>query len=238
MSRKKLKRGVSFSDPTKRYVQLRHYLLKSAAWETLPGDASKLLIDLWARYNGINNGEITYSVREAEHIGLRRSQAARMFAVLCERGFLVVVRTASFTAVKKLSRTWRITDEPYRDEPATKDFMRWRPMSHHSVPPGGPYSPTRGTRTPKSARTVPPVGLSNPVLANSQSHPGDTYNIPGDTQKPTKRETEKKRYLEINGPNFGIENAEARWQRYEELILQKYGGGDLEAAWKLRDKAH
>ena len=83
--------------------------------------------------------------------------------------------------------------------------------------------------------------MGRPIEANSTqngSHPCDTYILPGGTLSPTKRETERKRYLEINGPNFGIENAEARWQAYEQLILQKYGGGDLESAWKMRDKAH
>jgi hypothetical protein len=107
MAKRKLRHGVGLSDPTKRRVELHHYLIKSEAWLSMHSDAKALLIDIWARHNGVNNGEISYSVREAARIGMTQWQASRMFAVLIERGFLVVVRDASFKTGKKLARTWR-----------------------------------------------------------------------------------------------------------------------------------
>jgi hypothetical protein len=86
--KKKLKRGVGRSDPTVRFVWLHHHVIKSAAWESLPGHAIKLLIDVWKRHNGENNDEIAYGCREAQQIGISQWQAGRMFDVLIDRGFL------------------------------------------------------------------------------------------------------------------------------------------------------
>jgi hypothetical protein len=168
MSKKKLRRGAGFSDTTRRFVPLRHYLLKSAAWTTMHSDAKALLIDVWTRYNGVNNGEISYSVREAEHIGITQWQASRMFAILIERGFLAVVKDASFKAARKQARSWRITDERCGGEPATKDFMGWRPISFSSVAPTLPYSSTRASMSPKKPPSVAWVLPRGPKTAGSQ----------------------------------------------------------------------
>jgi hypothetical protein len=109
--KRNLKRAVGGSDPTVRHVRLKHYLLNSQAWMTMPEAACKLLLDVWKRHNGVNNGEISYGCREAQQIGLHRATAARMFDILIERGFLVVIRESTFGR-KKISRTWRITAEP------------------------------------------------------------------------------------------------------------------------------
>jgi hypothetical protein len=113
-----------------RFVLLPHWMLKCPAWKTLRPRAAKLLIAVWARHNGSNNGEISFSVREAMEIGISSSPAAEDFAELVERGFLVVSRQAAFTLKTKEARTWRLTAEPSglnQEHPATKDFMRWTP---------------------------------------------------------------------------------------------------------------
>jgi hypothetical protein len=49
------------------------------------------------RHNGVNNGEISFGCREAEKLlGWSYRKAARMFDILIERGFLVVVCNACF----------------------------------------------------------------------------------------------------------------------------------------------
>ena len=47
------------------FIKLDHGLLRSDAWKHLSPDATKVLVDMWLRHNGSNNGEISYSVREA-----------------------------------------------------------------------------------------------------------------------------------------------------------------------------
>ena len=147
-----------------RWVGLPHWMMKSAAFRSLPGDAVKLLLAVWQRHNGVNNGEITFSCREAAEIGLTQSQTARMFDLLVERGFLVCTRSSSFNR-KRVARCWRITAEKCGDEQATKEFMRWASPTNgasanlkHS-PTGGTHSSTGGTMVAKLPSTVPWVGL-------------------------------------------------------------------------------
>jgi hypothetical protein len=52
---------------SERYVSLRYWMLQSPAWQSLPGGARALYIEMAQRYNGSNNGRIPYSVREAVH---------------------------------------------------------------------------------------------------------------------------------------------------------------------------
>jgi len=68
------------------------------------------------------------------------------------------------------------------------------------------------------------------------------------TMKPTKQEQERNRYLIVNTPTFGTEDAAKRWDAYEELILTKYGEAGCEpepsreerlnVAWRNRDRKH
>lgn len=115
-------RGLSRGD---RFVRLEFYLLNSPAWLTLSPPAKALYVEVCKRYNGVNNGTISYSVREAEAIGLSRSAAGRAFDELQERGFLRVARESSFTLKTKEARLWRLTAFPAFGNDATKDFMRW-----------------------------------------------------------------------------------------------------------------
>jgi hypothetical protein len=143
MSRRKRKIGGG-----ERYIYLPHWILKSPAYLSLPGDAVKLLLAVWQRFNGVNNGDISYSCREAVAIGLTTPKAARMFGVLVDRGFLAITRNSKF-AHKRVAREWRITAEKCGNEPATKEFMRWQPPSINGLT----------TKPAKLPITVPHVGL-------------------------------------------------------------------------------
>jgi hypothetical protein len=113
----KTKKGSGF-----RYVGLPHYLLDSPAYRSLPGDAIKLLIDIWKRHNGVNNGEISYGLREAAAIGITKSPAGRMLDILTKRGFLAVVRDAGFNVGDRKTRTWRLTAVPHAGQQGTKEL--------------------------------------------------------------------------------------------------------------------
>jgi hypothetical protein len=130
----------------------------------------------------MNNGEISYGVREAEEIGMAKSVSARMFKVLVERGFLVVTRDSAFRIKCRDARLWRLTAERCGEERATKDFMRWsakggngagkiKQQSHqrdtqslHRDSDGQRkkitcFSPSSGTVEPNfDSPTVPPAG--------------------------------------------------------------------------------
>ncbi len=165
-----------------RYVGLPHYMLNSPAWKTMSPNAKALLIAVWQRHNGVNNGEISYAVSEAAEIGMKSSPAARAFVELQDRGFLKVSRQSSFTLKKKLARTWILTAERYREEPATRDFMKWPPKKRAAKktkhgPSQGTVGPAGGTDPPGEHRnatilplTVPLKGLSRQSTVPLKGH--------------------------------------------------------------------
>lgn len=178
---------------TVRFVALRHYMLKCPAWETLSGTSMKILIEVWKRHNGVNNGEIVFGTREAETIGIGKSQTAVALADLQQRGFLKVARNSTFTLKTKEARTWILTGEPYQDQPATKDFMRWLPPAGGAAriksrsaladrQSGVPdREPRRATKLPTLVRCT---GLSEAEEAESRSGVPDTSSYHG-SDKPT-----------------------------------------------------
>lgn len=176
-------------NPGHRYVGLPHYLLDSPAFKTLPGDAVKLLIYIWKRHNGVNNGEISFGVREAVEIGISKTVAARMFAILRERGFLAVVRDGGFNVGDRKARTWRLTAEPYRGQQGSKEFMRWKPakvpatrLKKFHSPPTGTASPSSETTAIILPATVPPQGLNGQKTAALSPPTGTLIGYQGESR--------------------------------------------------------
>jgi hypothetical protein len=52
---------VGFRSKPGTYVRLRHAFLRSPAWQSLSANARAIYVDIAARYNGRNNGQIPYS---------------------------------------------------------------------------------------------------------------------------------------------------------------------------------
>ena len=132
-----------------RFVKLSHHLLKSPAYCSLSPGARSLLIEVWLRHNGVNNGEITYSVREAaERLRCGKDTANKWFQELEDKGFLKARQRGSFTYKARHASEWEITAEPYRDKPASKNFMRWGATTEkqNTVLPRGTDGPTERDR--------------------------------------------------------------------------------------------
>lgn len=111
---------------TERYIRIPHGVYRTKAFKALSANAVRLLLDVWARYNGSNNGWISYAVREADEIGLSKDAASRAFAELREKGFLRVRREGAFH-VKRLARTWELTMLPTDAGVAVRDYLQWSP---------------------------------------------------------------------------------------------------------------
>lgn len=108
-----------------RYVALHFWLLESEAFGALSGNAVKLLVRLAARYNGVNNGAISMSVREAKaELGCSLNHAAKCFRELESAGFIEATQRGAFDWKKRHATTWRLTWVDCGDELATKEFMR------------------------------------------------------------------------------------------------------------------
>lgn len=170
-------RRTRYSD-YERWVGLQHWMLKSTAWQLLSPNAVKVLIAVWQRYNGINNGEISYSCREAEVIGLHRNTACRALEELVDSGFLKVARDSAFTVKSNTARLWTITALPMLGSTTpTREFMdrKIRTQSHGR----DTLSRQRDTEAgsdPKTASSVPPEGQFDPVSPPNLSHQRDISN--------------------------------------------------------------
>lgn len=148
MSRSKNKRGHPHDSKGRsvgrgRHVRLYHWMLDSVAWKNLSPGACALLIAVWKRYNGNNNGCIPFSVREAAtEINVSKNIPSKLFQELIEKGFLKVVRNSNFDLKVRRSREWKLTAVECGDVPASKDFMHWRPAEkQNTVPREGTSGP-------------------------------------------------------------------------------------------------
>ena len=125
----KIKRKVkALSDRTqknKRFVLFDYDQIESEAFRYLSGGALKLLIMVRKRFNGINNGHISFSVREGRDLlGYSMNTVARYFDELVDKGFLRIKEKGSFTYKKRHATTWIITCEEYNNQ-KSRDFKHW-----------------------------------------------------------------------------------------------------------------
>ena len=115
-----------------RFIKLPHWMLKSEAWLYLGLTARCLLIEIWQRHNGQNNGEISYSVREAaKALRISKDTAMKYFRELEEKGFIEARQKGSFNQKIAMATEWELTMERYRDRPPSKPFMSWNTSSEN-----------------------------------------------------------------------------------------------------------
>ena len=170
------------SERGERFIILPHWLLNSPAYQSLAPGPRAFLIEVWLRHNGQNNGEITYSVREAaERLRCGKDTAAKWFQELEEKRFLIARRRGSFTYKARHATEWEITAEPYRDNPASKNFMRWGATTEkqNTVLPRGTDGPTERDRAMHD-------GAKNTRHGPNQK---DRYPPNGPPHGPTERDT-------------------------------------------------
>lgn len=123
-----------------KHVRLQEWLLSSPAYRwNLSNVARCLLVELYRKYNGTNNGKLFLSCRDAaELLSVSKDTAARGFRDLEERGFIKPASKSAFSVKARIATTWTLTEFPLGDALPTKDFMRWRP---------GPEETKDGTTT-------------------------------------------------------------------------------------------
>lgn len=117
--------------PSLQHVRLHHWMMNTAAWQSLDAIEQSFYVQIARRYNGTNNGRIAFGCRDAEKaLKVGRRTALRARAVLQDRGFIVATRTGTFSLKVRHSTEWRLTE--FRCDvtgaPATTDFMHWQPQ--------------------------------------------------------------------------------------------------------------
>jgi len=118
-------KGRSVGDA--RHVRLYHWLLKSEAYRSLDCTARALLVEFYSLYNGMNNGELFLSVREAaRRLGVAPNTAQKAIRQLEHKGFIRPNQRGSFHWKAGHATSWILTEYEYAGKLATKDFMRWQ----------------------------------------------------------------------------------------------------------------
>jgi hypothetical protein len=114
--------------------------MRSAAWQSLSCEARAVLVELYALYDGSNNGRLFLSILEAaSRVGVGKSTAAIALAQLMDRGFIRPNVKGAFTLKQRHATSWVLTEFEHAGQLATKDFMRWQPepKNHNAVRPQG-----------------------------------------------------------------------------------------------------
>lgn len=119
------------------YVQLYHWIRKTDAWRSLAPYSRLLYVEIRGRYNGSNNGDISYSYRQAEEdLCCSNKPIPIAFRELQERGFIKPVSKGAFSWKARFdgkgrATTWLLTELP-QDYPqqsliASYDFKARNP---------------------------------------------------------------------------------------------------------------
>lgn len=112
------------------YIKLHRGVTNSEAYKSLSCEARSLLIEVWARHNGVNNGHIALSHREARTaLRIGNDKTYRTFRELQEKGFLIARAKGSFdwkvAAGQGRATEWEITTEACDGQPSKGSYRRW-----------------------------------------------------------------------------------------------------------------
>jgi hypothetical protein len=103
-------------------LHIQHWLLNSAAYKGLSNQAKCILVELMRRYNGGNNGNISFGGSSGAHAGFSADVTERALTELQRASF--IVQTALAVPYLRRPRKWRLTMYAADRKSATKDFMR------------------------------------------------------------------------------------------------------------------
>jgi hypothetical protein len=167
---------VPFQPPkqSERFVRLRHSLLNSTAWQSLPLAPRAVYVEMARRYNGKNNGQIPFSTRDgAEVLPISKDTVGRALKLLEQRNLAVCRSRGSF-------------DRKTREAKAPE----WELPEYNSlVSPEGPTGITTGTSEGLSGITTRTLldkdknldlgqTESLPRISDHQSSPSPYQDIP------------------------------------------------------------
>ncbi len=110
-----------------KHVRLHRWLMQSAAWIHLSLAGRCALIELYALYNGENNGYVFLSVRElGRRLGCAPNTALKALTDLCEKKFIRPAQKGHFDLKTRHATSWVLAEFDYANQPCTRDFMRWQ----------------------------------------------------------------------------------------------------------------
>ena len=166
---------------SKRHLQLYNWMTEASAYVTLSSSTKCILWELMRRYNGNNNGTISFGGQDGSHVKLSRDVTERALTEIERARFIVVTEPA----VPRLERPrkWRLTMYPADGKSATKDFMK-----AGSAPPQNLFHGE--LHADDSSATVNPMRITNLPLAAPRSgsvneNPSISLVLPGRKHRPS-----------------------------------------------------
>jgi len=143
------------------FINLHRGVTSSPAWKALSCETKCLVLLVWERHNGTNNGCIPLSHREARlAMGIGNTKTARAFKQAQEHGFLIIRSKGSFdykvAAGEGRASEWEITPEPCDDKKAKAHYRDWK--KQNPVPDVGTTGSQGGNRSTKTTAQNNPDG--------------------------------------------------------------------------------
>lgn len=121
-----------------RHMRLYRSFMETPAWRSLAKQARAVLIELYALYNGDNNGELFLSCREAaSRCNINKDTASKAFRELEAKGFIQRRAKRPENWTLGLARCWILTEFPFPRSGVkpTRDYLNWVPEPPKSVSP-------------------------------------------------------------------------------------------------------
>lgn len=121
------KRNRSHWNPANKHVVLFRNLFESPAYRDLTPGARDVLHELMYRFNGINNGRLPLSVREAaERTNCSDNTAQKRLEELQNHGFIKCAQKGAFTRKDRHASEWTITFYDLDNNPPTSEYRNWK----------------------------------------------------------------------------------------------------------------
>lgn len=171
--------GPQKPDHRGNFFMMPRMLMASPAWRNLSMRSRAVLLVLFSRHDGFNNGNIAIGVHEiSAAIGDQNHKAtSRAIAELIEHGFLECTSDANHHKAK--TRTYRLTcistSEGKRTIPATNDYLDWRPSGLQKRKFGGARTATQPPLSVAVTTTERkfPVAVTAPSATESRGFEAD-----------------------------------------------------------------
>jgi hypothetical protein len=150
------------------FVPLNRDMIKTPAWLALSHGARSLFVALKWHYNSRLGNTVYKSTREAaKELGSNKDRVTRWYRELEWYGFIRKV-SAGCLGVEGVGKAahWRLTDDHFNGQPATRDYLKWDDERYHEQKPPSYYMRKKQNPVPKSGDTrSPKVGTLAPKIS-------------------------------------------------------------------------
>ena len=100
-------------------------MIRHPSFQALSADAVRVIIEMHLGFHGVNNGHISFSLRQAMaclHSGSEK--AKRAIDMLEHYGFIICHADSSFNVKSKKAREWQITFQPMPNQLPTHEWRK------------------------------------------------------------------------------------------------------------------